>query len=185
MKHSIETPEPAVDLDQLLDLFYESGEKSKLGLFNSVEGEQVPQPYRKLLDHHSHMTVAVESHFGSAVDMRVVRTVQDDTWYAREIILVSQTDGTVVQYGIVRIRYGVLAEAVWEEIESGLKPLGRVLIEHDVLRQVELVGLWRVQCRQFLASHFSVPNNEITYGRTARIFCDSEPAIELLEIVNP
>lgn len=185
MLQSIETPEPAVDLEQLLNLFYESGQESNLGLFSSVEGEQVPQPYRKLLDHHSHMTVAVESHFGSPVDVRVVRTTKDDTWYAREILLATQSDGTIVQYGIVRLRFALLAEAVWHEIESGAKPLGRVLIEHEVMRQVELVGLWKVQCGALLASHFAVPKSELTYGRTARIFCDSEPAIELLEIVRP
>jgi chorismate-pyruvate lyase len=185
MRHSIENPEPAVDLDQLLNLFYAPGEETHLGLFSSVEGEQVPPPYRKLLDHHSHMTVAVESHFNSPVDVRVIKTVKDDTWYAREILLATQSDGTVVQYGIVRLRYAFLAQAVWQEIESGAKPLGRVLIEHEVMRQVELVGLWQVQCGPSLANHFSVPKGKITYGRTARIFCDSEPAIELLEIVRP
>lgn len=185
MRHSIEKLEPAVDLEQLLNLFFGASEESNLGLFNSVEGEQVPQPYRKLLDHHSHMTVAVESHFGSPVDVRVVRTAKDDTWYAREILLATQSDGTIVQYGIVRLRYALLAEAVWHEIESGAKPLGRVLIEHEVMRQVELVGLWQVKCGPAIAAHFSVPKSEITYGRTARIFCDSEPAVELLEIVRP
>jgi len=185
MTHSIDIPEPAVDLAQLIGLFFPTGDDSDLGVFESVGSAAVPNPYGKLLDHHSHMTVAVESHFNSPVNVRVVRTKKDDTWYAREILLSTQDDHTIVQYGIVRIRFKMLSKPVWREIEAGLKPLGRVLIEHEVMRQVELVGLWRVACGPRLASHFSVKNHHLTYGRTARIFCDSEPAIELLEIVRP
>jgi chorismate-pyruvate lyase len=185
MSLSIDSGEPAVDLSQLLNLFYATGEEHRLGVFRSISGQQVPAPYRKLLDHHSHMTVAVESHYQSPVDVRIVQTTKDDTWYSREILLESRASGLVVQYGIVRLRYGLLAEPVWREIEGGLKPLGRVLIEHGVLRQVELVGLWKVECGPVLGSHFEVAAGAITYGRTARIFCDAEPAIELLEIVRP
>jgi chorismate-pyruvate lyase len=185
MNRPTDAPEPAVDLVQMLSLFYGERETNRLATFESVEGTQVPEPHRGLLDHHSHMTVAVESHFGSPVNVEVVRSKKDPTWYAREILLQSQSDLTIVQYGIVRLRYGLLADSVWEEIEGGDKPLGRVLIEHDVLRQVELVGLWRVECGPNLAKHFSVPEQTVTYGRTARIFCDEEPAIELLEIVRP
>ena len=185
MALSIGPRRPAVDLAQLLSLFYASGEKHCLGKFQSTDGEQAPEPYRKLLDHHSHMTVAVESHYQSQVDVSIVQTTKDETWYSREILLASQSTGSIVQYGIVRLRYGVLAPPVWHEIEAGLKPLGRVLIEHGVLRQVELVGLWKVECGPVLGKHFEVAAGTNTYGRTARIFCDAEPAIELLEIVRP
>jgi chorismate-pyruvate lyase len=185
MSHPTDAPEPAVDLVQMLSLFYGERETHRLGTFESVEGKQVPEPQRSLLDHHAHMTVAVESHFGASVNVEVVRSKKDATWYAREILLQSQSDLSIVQYGIVRLRYGLLADSVWEEIEGEGKPLGRVLIEHNVLRQVELVGLWRVRCGVNLAKHFAVPEQTVTYGRTARIFCDDEPAIELLEIVRP
>lgn len=185
MDLSVDSSEPAVDLSQLLKLFYTEGTESELGTFHGVTSEQVPEPFSELLDHHSHMTVAVESFFRSPVDVHVERWNKDSTWYGREILLATQSDGVIVQHGIVRLRYGVLAESVWQEIEDGHKPLGRVLIDHDVLRQVELVGLWRVRCGRVLAKHFSVEPGTITYGRTARIFCDFEPAIELLEIVRP
>ena len=184
MTLSIDSGEPAVDLTQLLDLFYPAGDEHRLGRFHSVDGEHVPEPFRKLLDHHSHMTVAVESHFKSPVDVQIVQTTKDETWYSREILLSTKASGLIVQYGIVRLRYGVLASVVWQEIEAGLTPLGRVLIEHGVLRQVELVGLWKVECGPVLGKHFAVASGTITYGRTARIFCDAEPAIELLEIVR-
>jgi hypothetical protein len=54
-----------------------------------------------------------------------------------------------------------------------------------VLREVELLKVWRVHCGSALSRMFQVSPETITYGRTAMIHCDSEPAIELLEIVAP
>lgn len=105
--------------------------------------------------------------------------------YSREIVLVAQKSRKVVQYGIVRLRCDLLQPAVWQEIRAGQTPLGRVLIHHNVFRQVELIALWKVTAGPALAKQLGMPQGAITYGRTARIFCDGEPAIELLEIVAP
>lgn len=105
--------------------------------------------------------------------------------YSREIVLVAQKSRKVVQYGIVRLRCDLLQPAVWQEIRAGQTPLGRVLIQHNVFRQVELIALWKVTAGPALAKQLGIAPGAITYGRTARIFCDGEPAIELLEIVAP
>ncbi len=185
MSQSHDSPESAIDLSTLWSLFNPAETLGGLADFRSVRSNEVGEPYRSLLDHHSHMTVAVESYFGAEVDVRVIQAIKNERWYAREILLSSQADHLIVQYGIVRLYFHFLAPEVWQEIESGQIPLGRVLINHNVMRQVERVGLWRVECGQTLARHFDVPAGAVTYGRTARIFCDSEPAIELLEIVRP
>ena len=106
-------------------------------------------------------------------------------WYAREITLHRQSDQAPVQYGIVRLNIPSLASDVWQEIRSRKIPLGRVLISHNVLREVELCGLWEVVAGPELARLLGMEVGQVTYGRTARIFCDYLPAIELLEIVSP
>ena len=50
-------------LDHLAGLFY--ADMAELGTFEEVLAEAVPEPYRTLLAHHEHMTVAVEQHHGS------------------------------------------------------------------------------------------------------------------------
>lgn len=177
-------PADAVDLQTLVRLFYDDSPED-LASFESVAAETMPREYRQLLDHHSHMTITVESFYGSSVDVTVFRTATDNQWYGREISLVSQGSGKTVQYGIVRLRPPLLQSGVWQEIEAGKTPLGQVLIRHNVFRQVELVALWKVVAGPSLARRLEVESGAITYGRTARIFCDGEPAIELLEIVAP
>ncbi len=177
--------EPAVDLADLLRVFYSEGSQSELASFKPVDDLPLPAPYEQLLNHDAHMTVTVEAFHQSPVDVTVLRYVQDEQWYSREIVLRSRETGRVVQYGIVRLHYRSLDPEVWREIEGRRKPLGRVLIEHDVLRRVELVALWRVKLARGLAEQLEVDPGAETYGRTARIFCDGHPAIELLEVVAP
>lgn len=131
------------------------------------------------------MTVTVERHHGQLVDVQVLRDQVSGDSYQREILLRTQSNRRVVQYGIVRLRLSMLSEQVKDQILAGDIPLGRVLIQHDVMRQVQLGVLWRVQCGPVLANYFDCPNGTISYGRTALIYLDCEPAIELLEIVAP
>ena len=176
--------DPRIDIRDLLNEFYsEPIGHSQLGEFSSVA--KVPPPYDSLLDHHAHMTVTVESHYGEKVNVVVHRCSRSDTWYSREITLVTARTGRIVQYGIVRLDTGALDEDVWKHIESQSTPLGRVLIDHNVLREVQLCGLWQVQAGDSLADMMQLDVGRQVYGRTALIYCNRTPAIELLEIVSP
>lgn len=169
-------------LESLIGLFYANPEP--VGCFELVEALAVPSPYSTLLAHNRHMTVTVEAFHREAVEVQVMRSLNQGDSYSREILLRTQRRGNVVQYGIVRLHLHRIAEGPKREILEEKKPLGRVLIEHQVLREVELFDLWRIQCGPVLAQVFSVPIDTITFGRTAMIHCDGEPAIELLEIVR-
>lgn len=171
------------DLNELVKLFYDSPDG--LAQFEAAAGDQVPEPYRRLLEHEHHMTVTVEAYHKSPVDVIVLEKKVTPTHYAREILLVRQSDQRVVQYGIMRVNLNYLEPEVQKEILSESIPLGRVLINHDVHRRIDLKSLWKVTPGEALCEVFGLNASQITYGRTAMIFCNHEPAIELLEIVTP
>ncbi len=170
-------------LDALVDLFYQS--TSDLGTFDEVSPDDAPAPFDQLLAHDQHMTVTVEKFHDSPVDVEVLDVRQTPTHYARKILLRRQSDGKVVQFGLVRLCLDFLEADVRREIESQQTPLGRVLIEHNVLREVQLISLWKVTCGAELRQLFGLENSDATYGRTALIYCNGVPAVELLEIVTP
>lgn len=170
------------DLNVLTALFY--GSTDELGQFTEVSAEEMPVAFQTLLAHDNHMTVTVEAFHGSPVDVIVLDKRVTPDHYARKILLTRQSDAAVVQYGIMRINFQYVSDAVRRQIETGSIPLGRVLITHNVLRQVELVSLWRVSPGQELADHLGLPAGRETFGRTALIHVDGEPAVELLEIVT-
>jgi chorismate-pyruvate lyase len=87
-----------------------------------------------------------------------------------------------VQFGIVRIDLTDLNAELRSEIVGRRVPLGRALIRHNVLRQVELQHLWRVQPAPLLRDQLQLGAATPLFGRTARIVVDGQPTVELLEI---
>jgi len=150
-----------------------------------VTPDEMPEPYRGLLVHAHHMTVTVEAFYGSLVNVRVLERRRDGDSYARKILLELQSDGRVVQFGVVGIRLDFCSEPVREAILAERTPLGRILIEHDVLRRIEPTAYFRVTPGPKLTEWFGLPGPRTTYGRLGIIHCDGQPAIEVLEILAP
>jgi chorismate-pyruvate lyase len=171
------------DLDELVGPFY--GVPDQLAEFRELTAEEIPPPYRSLLVHDQHMTVTLESFHGCPVQLQLLHRSVNDTHYARNTLLRRASDGKVVQFGIARLCFSFLPDRVREEIEAAQTPMGRVLISHNVLRRVQLTGLWRLLPRDRLAQVFGLQNSQPTYGRTALIFCSGEPAVEVLEVMPP
>lgn len=174
--------------NDLVRLFSRPG--PDFAVFREVSAAGVPEPARGLLDHTSHMTVAMERLHGTPLGLRVVARARDaggtNPWYAREILLLAPS-GAVVQYGIVRIDLSHVDAATAAAVRGARLPLGRVLIDAGLLREVHAVALLEVEPGPRLAALFgpepAAP--ETTYGRVAEISLGGHPAVELLEILPP
>ena len=173
---------PGPDLATLFQLFPPA---SYLRDFDVVPADQVPEPYHGLLVHEHHMTVTVEAHHGSLVDVRVLDRKHDGDCYARKILLAKQSDGRIVQFGLVLIWLNYCSPEVRAEIVAEKTPLGRILINHNVLRRIEPTDFLRVTPGPEMMEWFRLTAPTPAYGRLALIHCDGKPAIELLEIVTP
>jgi len=164
----------------LVSLFHPDVES--FGRLQLAAPDRVPETARQLLDHRSHMTVAMERLHGP-VHLRVVdRGAAPSGRYAREILLV-RADGRVVQHGIVRIDLRRLSAETAAAIRGEAIPLGRILIEAGLLRDVHDVALLEIAPGPHLRRLFDTDTT--TYGRVATIDLDGVPAVELLEIVAP
>lgn len=170
------------DPQKLASLF---GRLEDLGQFIESSADELPPYFRQLLDHDNHMTVQLETACGCGVAVEVKRRRLTPQRYERKSLLREKRGGRVVQLGIVRLHSVYLDESVREAIEEEQIPLGRILIHHQVLRRVQCVALWRITTGPELQRAFSLPTPTVTYGRTAVIHCNDNPAVELLEIVAP
>ena len=176
------TPQASPDVRGLFALFPLS---SFLAHYETVAADQVPPPYQGLLVHEHHMTVTVEAFHKEKVDVKVLEQRRGGQAYARKILLVTQKTRRVVQSGLVRIHLQYCSPEVREEILSTRTPLGRILIQHNVLRRIEPTVFMRVVPGPPMMEWFNLTEPRPTYGRQATIHCDGKPAIELLEIVAP
>jgi hypothetical protein len=171
------------DLDELVGLFYE--DRNALGQLEEVSAGQLPSEYQRLLYHQEHMTVAMEALYESLVQVEVLETRLTETHYSRKILLRRQDNDHVVQFGIMRINLGCISDDVRDEIISQKRPLGRILVRHNLLRMIRLDRLWRITPGEDLCGLFGLASPVDTFGRTAGIDLDGVPAVEVLEIVAP
>lgn len=172
-----------VSLAALTQIFAQ--DPSDLGQWQAVDPDAMPQPYRRLLVHSEHMTVTVETHHGSRVNLRVLDERTNHDWYARKILLTRADTDCVVQFGIMRIDFHHCTPQVRESILKKQTPLGRILIDFDVLRRISPETYLRVVPAGELLADFQLQVSTPTYGRLATIYCEGEPAVELLEVVAP
>jgi chorismate-pyruvate lyase len=150
-----------------------------------ISAEEMPEPYRSLLVHTHHMTVTVEQFYGDSVNVQVLESRIDADEYSRKILLSLAKSGRVVQFGIVAINVNLLSETVRNQILAGTTPLGRVLIQNNVLRRVRPISYVKVTPNTAFRSWFAMTTDEPLYGRVGVIDTDGEPAIEVLEILAP
>lgn len=172
------------DLQSLVDLFY--ADPADLGKFTERSSDLIPAAYKSLLAHDAHMTVTLEAHHQSEVTVEVLESKKTATHYSRKIVLRRTSDNVPVLFGIVRLSLDFLPDHVQDKIMAQQTPLGRVLIQNQILRTVKLLSLWEVEPADELSQIFAEvksPESQC-FGRTALIYCDGLPAVELLEIAR-
>lgn len=176
--------EPASRLRKLFDIF--AGTLPvQVPEFEVVPSAEVPSPYRDLLVHDQHMTVTLERFHGRPVELRVLARHVGGGEYARMILLALEGTDEIVEFGIFRMDLTCCNKAVQDEIVAGETPLGRILIEHDVLRRIDPTAFLKIWPNDTLKEWFGISENQPVFGRLASIFCNNVLAIELLEVVRP
>lgn len=155
-----------------------------------VQPNEIPFPQDQLLVHHQHMTVVLEKHHGAPVEVRVLEEHLDGDIYTRKIGLVPRGAAAVVEWGIVKMDFQYMAPVVRDAILAKRLPLGAVLIKYNVLRRVKPRWFLRLPADGPILGLFDHspaaggggdPQN--VFGRIGTIYCNEEPAIEVVEIV--
>ncbi len=181
-------------IDDLYGLFSETAPPAVV-----VPDDVVPEPQCSLLAHENHMTVTLEAYHGGAVDVVVLNRVRSDRYYARKILLRRNVESGgeapspgagVVQFGIMLFDLRFASEEARLEILSESAPLGHILIRQRQLRRISTHSLLEIEPDAEMRHHFGLPEprhgHETTvFGRLATIFCDDQPAVELLEVLPP
>lgn len=161
-------------------------ERIKLERTEVLEGDKLQGVYKELLVHAHHMTVTLEKKYGTAVFLEVLNVLHEGDSYARKLILRAGRDGPVVLAGIMRFRLEFVSEKVRSEIVEAHTPLGRILIENEILRKIETIAFLRFPLENSFGELLgSCAEEDFTYGRIAIIYCDGAPAVELLELIPP
>lgn len=149
----------------------------------AVQPESIPFPEDDLLVHHDHMTIVLQRHHGSAVQVHVLEEQLNGDLYTRKISLTPAGSNKIVEWGIVRLNFKFMPAAVREEILGKQMPLGAILVKHEVHRRIKPRYFLQLPQASSVVGLFDARNADPLYGRIGTIYCDDEPCIEVLEIV--
>lgn len=176
---------PLKELQELVTLFPEPVGHELYLTAEHVAKEATPEPYHRMLVHEHHMTISMESYHDCTVDVEVMASRFEDGLYLRKIRLHKSGTRDAIQFGYVRFNLDFVTDKVRAEILSEKIPLGRVLIQHNVFRHVDLGAILRFTAGPGMAEYLQMDVGQTTYGRLATIFCNGSPAIDLLEVSSP
>lgn len=150
----------------------------------AIAPESLPASYQRLLVHHAHMTSTLREYHGLDVCLRVLEYRDDGEFYRRMILLTAGETGPVVEFGVVRLALSHLDKEVRSAIIERKTPLGDLFNRHEVLTRVEPKWFVRYPRGGVLAEAFGPKVTGELYGRLGTIYCNGQPAVELLEVVT-
>jgi chorismate-pyruvate lyase len=169
----------------LLDRFY-----TKLGLslplIEDLEGEAVPEPYRKLLVHSSDMTPTLETFYGQPMRLSVLTSEQQDSSYLREVVLKSAHDSRPVEYGVIRICLNHLPAPASLRVLEEQRPLGNILQSESIPHLSWPQAFFRIDSDSHLSHVLYLAQPGPLYGRRNVLLDGSRRLLaEVIEVLAP
>jgi len=151
----------------------------------ALAGDQVPEPYRRLLVNQGDMTPTLEAFHGCRLGLRLLAVAAHSDGYRRHVLLV-KPDGTPVEYGAIRIHLATLPPAARDQVQEARRPLGGVLIDHAVPHRSQPSAFFSLPGTGAIAEALDLVDTPILYGRCNTLIGDDGRCIAtVVEILPP
>ena len=169
----------------LLERFY-----AKLGLplpeLRDVRGEEMPEPYKRLLVHSADMTPTLEAFYRQPMRLTVLTREQQDYSYLREVVLKSAHDARPVEYGVIRIHLNQLPPPASLRVLEEQRPLGNILQREAIAHLSWPQAFFRVESDSHLGHVLYLAQPATLFGRRNVLLDGSRRLLaEVIEILAP
>ena len=148
-----------------------------------ISPKDIPFPYRTLLVHENDMTLTLERHFGGAVVLRTLSTVQNGSWYLRRVLLVQEYSGRPVEMGAIRLKIDNFPQRARSQILRNERPLGRVLRDGGVDFKSQPRVFLSVEPNPEMMGVFWMREPRTLYGRQTEMYTGGEKVGHIVEIL--
>ena len=168
-----------------LDEFY-----AQMGLtlppLEEVDGEAVPQPYRRLLVHHHDMTPTLENFHERDIHLRLLGRRRKRDQYFREVVLLLDGSDEPVEFGAIKINLNLFKPEAREQILEERRPLGHILQECGVKHSSRPRAFLRLASDRFINEALRLTGANVLYGRRNTLLdLQERPLAEIVEILPP
>jgi chorismate-pyruvate lyase len=168
-----------------LDYFYE---RSGLDLpeFRVLTGEEVPQPFRRLLVHLDDMTPTLEEFYRDEIELRVLGRRRRGPEYWREVVLRLRSSGRPVEFGANRLRLDRFPVSAQKAILDEQAPLGHIMRDFGVEHRCEPNAFLALNADELIGETLGLSGPSEVYGRHNRLYGPGGTWLsEVVEILGP
>ncbi len=152
----------------------------------SIAGEDVPEPYKRLLVHQRDMTPTLEAFYGESIHLNLIRRRQREDVYFREVVLVLDESLEPVEFGAIKINLALFASQAREWILKEYLPLGTILKRFSVTHTSRPTAFLKIQSDELMNSALGLSGSQWLYGRRNALRDPQERALaEIVEVLPP
>jgi chorismate-pyruvate lyase len=152
----------------------------------TVPGDHVPQPYRKLLVHEGDMTPTLEKFHKSSIHLNVLGREQRNDFYYREVLLLADDSEKVVEFGAIKINLAYFPPQARQDILREHLPLGTILARYKVEHSSRPKAFLKVQSDAFMNGVLGLSGPHTLYGRRNTLSnLQGQSLAEIVEIIPP
>jgi chorismate-pyruvate lyase len=175
----------AISLLYPLDEFYALSGLT-LPQTRELRGDEVPEPYRRLLVHEDDMTPTLETFHGERIHLRLLARRQDGDTYAREVVLTLDDSNRPVEFGAIVIHLRRFPPAAQELILAGQCPLGTILALHRVTHASRPLAFFQLTSDGFINDALGLTGTHTLFGRrNIHRNADGDVLADIVEILPP
>ena len=180
IKHATQ---PAFSISHPLDEFY-----AQMGLtlppLQQVDGEAVPQPFKRLLVHNNDMTPTLEKFHQCDIHLRLLGRRRKGNEYFREVVLLLDDSERSVEFGAIKIYLSLFTRPARRQILEERRPLGHILHECGVKHSSRPRAFLRLASDRFINEALRLTGANVLYGRRNTLLDPQErPLAEIVEIL--
>jgi len=151
-----------------------------------VDGEAVPQPFKRLLVHNNDMTPTLEKFHQRDIHLRLLGRRRKGNEYFREVVLLLDDSERSVEFGAIKIYLSLFARPARRQILEERRPLGHILQECGVKHSSRPRAFLRLASDRFINEALRLTGANVLYGRRNTLFDPQErPLAEIVEILPP
>jgi hypothetical protein len=152
----------------------------------TVPGDQMPQPFRKLLVHEGDMTPALEAFHESSIHLNVLGREQRGDFYFREVLLLTDDSEKAVEFGAIKINLAYFPPQARQEILREHLPLGTILARYKIDHSSRPKAFLKVQSDAFINGVLGLHSPHTLYGRRNTLSNGQGHSLaEIVEILPP
>lgn len=179
------TAEPRTKLLYPLDEFYD-----RAGLvihpITEVPGEEVPEPYRRLLVHSRDMTPTLEAYHRERIHLQVIGKRIDADVLSRLVVLVTDDTQRPVEFGAIAIHTDQFPKAAREVVLQCRCPLGTILADYEIQHASAPVGYFKMTPDPLVRGSLGLAGTPTLWGRR-NVLRDQDGRVlaDVVEILPP